>query len=216
MALVYRATCRTNGKHYVGMTTRTLARRVRQHVWEAESQKTECRAFHAALRKYGEDGFVWEVLADGLTRDEAWAAEVRWIEEMCSMVPSGYNLLTGGKTGRPTREVALRRMVSRKGHVVSEETRERIAARLRGTRRPASVVAKMSAARTGSTWSDQMRASFTKTIRGKLLLSDAQATNARILRGLGASSRRIGEWMGVSHVTVQAAIKRPSTPANED
>lgn len=79
--LVYCATHVESGRRYVGMTSKTLARRRQQHLKQAKGRARGCAYFWAAIRKYGADARVYHVmvreseitgLLHGATQDSAW------------------------------------------------------------------------------------------------------------------------------------------------
>lgn len=90
--IVYCATNKKNGKRYVGITRRLLRLRIAAHFKDGENLP-----FGKALRKYGIDKFLIEVIdtaEDGL---ELSRKEQYWIAHFGCMVPNGYNLTTGGE-----------------------------------------------------------------------------------------------------------------------
>jgi hypothetical protein len=63
--IVYLATNLTNGKRYIGATSRSLEVRRYEHEWCAlKGKASTCRFFHAAIRKYGVGVFEWRVLGE--------------------------------------------------------------------------------------------------------------------------------------------------------
>lgn len=56
---IYKATNRVNGKVYVGKTTNPLTSRIAEHNYNAKTRR-DTTHFHLALRKYGNDQFLWE------------------------------------------------------------------------------------------------------------------------------------------------------------
>ncbi len=94
-AIVYQATNKVNGHRYIGFTTRGLAAREAQHRKDARSKKAGFR-FHHAIRKYGQENFVFEVLFDFLD-DEELAKVYEW-EAIAKYKPE-YNLTAGGDGG---------------------------------------------------------------------------------------------------------------------
>jgi hypothetical protein len=84
--------------------------RFRSHVSEAFSdKKCQCHYLNNAIRKYGKDNFTVELLHT-CELTEADDLESNEILRYNSLFPNGYNLNTGGKSGRPTDE--SRRRVS--------------------------------------------------------------------------------------------------------
>lgn len=98
-----------NGKSYIGQTM-NLTKRNRGH-----RQKTGCRAFYAAIKKYGWDAFEHKILAQGLTLDEANDVEVQMIDTHNTLAPNGYNLRTGGKNGLHSEESKRRQAEAKRG-----------------------------------------------------------------------------------------------------
>lgn len=92
--LVYKITQKETGKAYVGVTKRSLHKRWLAHQSAAMRRSVvECRAFHAAIRKYGRAAFETEVLLDGITDPLALEeAEAYYISACNTMAPNGYNL----------------------------------------------------------------------------------------------------------------------------
>lgn len=102
--LIYKHTS-PSGKSYIGQT-KNLDRRNTYH----KSSRSRCVNFYNAIKKYGWESFVTEILADHLTIDEANILEQRYIVNYNTLAPNGYNLTTGGNN-----------------KVVSDITRQRLA-----------------------------------------------------------------------------------------
>lgn len=112
---VYRHTF-PNGKVYIGITGK---KRPEDRWHGGRGYKNNRRLFNA-IQKYGWDNIVHEVVAAGLSREEAEREEIRLIAEFKSASPEhGYNLAAGGK--------------SNSGFRHREETKKRISASLCGS-----------------------------------------------------------------------------------
>lgn len=85
--LIYKATNIENGKCYIGQTTKTLEHRKREHL---DSAKNPIFRFHRAIKMYGADKFIWEVIDTANTVDELNEKEGYWIEHYDSY-NNGYN-----------------------------------------------------------------------------------------------------------------------------
>lgn len=98
---VYIATNKANGKQYVGIT-KDLKRRWHQHV----AANGSAPAFHAAIKKFGKDGFMFSHICDAFDFDAACDIERMLIQQHNTKSPNGYNLTDGGEgvTGRPMTE----------------------------------------------------------------------------------------------------------------
>lgn len=122
--IVYMHTNKINGKHYVGITKRTLRERVNDGY-------AGCRHFNSAIEKYGWDNFYSEILEEGLTCDEACEKEKYYIKKYDS-IENGYNLEDGGiySTMHPeTIELIRKKMIGNtlsKGQVYSDKAKKRV------------------------------------------------------------------------------------------
>jgi group I intron endonuclease len=95
--LIYKITNTVNGRIYVGKTELTMEERWKVHLRDAKKVK---RPLYAAMRKYGIDKFVTDIieLCEGL--DELNARERYWIATLKSTLPDGnYNIGDGGEGG---------------------------------------------------------------------------------------------------------------------
>lgn len=100
--LIYKYTS-PSGKSYIGQTN-DIVRRRSQH-----RTTNGCPHLKRAIDKYGYDNFIFEILEESLTIEEANTKEEYYIDKYSSLAPNGYNLHTGGLN-----------------HSVSEITRERL------------------------------------------------------------------------------------------
>lgn len=112
---VYMHENRVNGKKYIGITSQKPTRR-----WQNGEHYCGNAHFYAAIQKYGWDGFHHEILYTELTKEEAERMEVDLIAKYQTQDPDkGYNLASGG--------------AARCGWHHTEEAKEKIGARTRGT-----------------------------------------------------------------------------------
>ena len=91
--LVYKAAS-PSGKIYIGITIASLKERQRLHAKEAAHGS--CLHFHAAIRKYGADNILWEVIDTASSWPELCELERKYIAEYDSK-NSGYNMTLGGE-----------------------------------------------------------------------------------------------------------------------
>lgn len=115
MGVVYSATNRKNGKIYVGLTTRTLQKRVDEHI--RSSREGSNTAFHAALRRYGTLSFAWQVHYRSSSPIKLGLKERELIREFDCRVPNGYNITEGGELGSGL-------VVTSDGRIVKKDSRE--------------------------------------------------------------------------------------------
>ena len=140
---VYKHTNIVNGKVYIGMTMLKPEYRYGRN----GSGYKECPYFWNAIQKYGWDSFTHEVLADGLTGDEAANMEIEMIEKYHARDGRyGYNLHRGGysQSGEAnpfyghhhTQEVKDAVIASNKRRVWTEEAKNSMREKLSGENSP--------------------------------------------------------------------------------
>lgn len=92
---VYMHTNKTNGMRYVGITSQAPETR-----WLSGYGYYKQEHFFRAIKKYGWGGFKHEIIATGLTLEEAGALERELIEKYDTRNNTkGYNKSTGGEAG---------------------------------------------------------------------------------------------------------------------
>ena len=88
---VYIHTNKTNNKKYIGITSRTPEER-----WMSNGLGYRGQGFYNAIIKYGWDNFDHEIVAKGLTKDEACLMEIGLISKY-DTIKNGYNQSLGGE-----------------------------------------------------------------------------------------------------------------------
>lgn len=121
--LVYKHTS-PSGKVYIGITSKTI------------QERKNCgyghnAYFRSAIKKYGWSNFKHEMVAEGLTADEAQDMEKRLIAEMNSTDrDKGYNLSLGGEAPfsglRHSEATKAKISKANKGRVISLSARQRM------------------------------------------------------------------------------------------
>ena len=117
--IIYKYTA-PNGKSYIGLTM-NMHRRVIMH-----RNTSGCRAFSAAIKKYGWDSFTKTILAEGLTLEEANARDIELIAEHNTLSPHGYNLRPGGNAKGASDETRAKLSEARKGWRMSDAQKARL------------------------------------------------------------------------------------------
>ena len=142
---VYTVYCHTNtvnGKQYIGITKRRPQKR-----WGKDGIKYGGQVFGNAIDKYGWDSFAHEILATGLTKEQAELEEQRLIRELNTLSPNGYNLNSGGGLVR----------------VASDETRKKISDSRRGIRESDEWKQHIADGVRGYKWSDSQRENYMRS-----------------------------------------------------
>lgn len=88
---IYLVVNNLNGKKYVGVTGRSVEKRMREHQIVAQSGRYN-GAFHKAIRKYGWESFSFSVIRVCYTRKSAMASEI----EIIDRIKPEYNSTKGG------------------------------------------------------------------------------------------------------------------------
>ncbi|MDD4242716.1 MAG: GIY-YIG nuclease family protein [Bacilli bacterium] len=88
--IIYKYTS-PSGKGYIGQTCQQDVR-ARCH----KSKNSPCIALSNSIKKYGYENFLYEILEEDLTLEEANIFEELYINEHNTLAPNGYNLTTGG------------------------------------------------------------------------------------------------------------------------
>lgn len=155
---IYTLTNTVNGKLYVGQSIHPKTR-FQDHLCAARSGSEFL--IHRAMRKYGVESFVFEVIETCDTKERSDALEQSWITRLNSRSDAdGYNVTAGGDGTigyRHTEESKMVMSLAASGRIVSAETRAKMAAKMRGNshakgnKLSAETVAKMSAVAKGNT-----------------------------------------------------------------
>ena len=107
------ATNRSNGKEYVGQTTRSLNVRRNEHISEAINSKHNLH-FYNAIRKYGPVNFDWEILHTCNNIDDLNKLEIYYIK-LYDTFNNGYNLTLGGWNSEVSEETRKRMSKAKQG-----------------------------------------------------------------------------------------------------
>ena len=130
--VVYIAINRFNLKCYIGITTKTLEARKKEHIVNALSRKL-IRPFYNSIRGKGVDAYDWYVLEHCSSLNELFEREKYYIEHYNSYFYSensnGYNLTFGGEGPygmKLSDDVKLKISLNNRNRIVSEETRRKL------------------------------------------------------------------------------------------
>lgn len=135
--LIYKVINKINGKIYVGQTAGNFERRKILHLSRARGVSN--LPFYNAIRKYGPEDFVWEILEECRTIEELNEREEYWIKELNTIAPNGYNLKYGGKNSLYSEESRERMSEAKKGKKrkpFSEEHRKNMSEAKQGENHP--------------------------------------------------------------------------------
>lgn len=147
---VYCHTNKSNNKKYIGITSQKPENR-----WKNGDGYKNNKHFARAIKEYGWDGFLHEILYAGLTQSEAEHTEKQLISKFNCCDPGlGYNIEKGGSfgnkyteetkakisralMGKPKTETHKKRLSeSHKGKTTPEYVKEKLRLRMNGANNP--------------------------------------------------------------------------------
>ena len=154
--IIYKATNKINGKIYIGQTIKTLQKRINGHISNGNRYNYK---FANAIKKYGADGFEWEIIEECKTIKQLNEREEYWIKELNSMDSRiGYNVKYGGNN-----------------HILTEETKRKIGDAKRGCnnhmfskKTPLETKIKIANANRGRKHTDETKTKISNAKKGKL------------------------------------------------
>ena len=132
--IIYKITNTITNKSYIGQTKSSLAKRWTQH--KCDAKKKTHLYFHKAIKKYGIDCWLFEILEyfDKSQPMELLNIRERYWIEYHNTFMDGYNLTTGGEGGQERSEETKKKIgLAHKGKVSpmkgkthSEETKQKM------------------------------------------------------------------------------------------
>ena len=153
---VYLITCFPTGRHYIGVTSRGVERRWREHLWSA---RKPTMAISRAINKYGPDRFTCETICSAKTWDDICAAERLLIVQWNTLAPHGYNVAEGGEGPfgvKRSPESVERSAAKHRGKPCHHNTLAAARAR-KGVSKSAEMRAKLSASKMGEARSEETK-----------------------------------------------------------
>ena len=98
--LIYLISQVDSEKKYVGLTIQTIEKRWSQHIDDSLYYyiKSE-ESLHAAIREFGQESFNIKIIDRGKTKIDLEEKEKKWIKDLGTLVPNGFNISKGGGSG---------------------------------------------------------------------------------------------------------------------
>ena len=195
---------KVNGKCYVGLTTRSIEERWKEHCWDAIKP---IQVLHKAINKYGADAFDVSTLASAIGGlDNLKELEKQLVAQHNTLVPNGYNLTLGGDGvfGLKFSEQSIQKCkLSHTGFVHSEDTKQKMKLahseeknHFFGQRHSEEAKARISAAKQGSIGprlgipvSEETRRKISETLTGKPGRKHTPEAKAKISRAHTGAKR---------------------------
>lgn len=157
MGIIYKANNILNGKTYIGLTTKTLDKRKKQHYQSAKRLKY---IFYKALNKYKQEDWEWSILYDDVPDNQLNNME-KWCIANYGTYIYGYNATEGGE--------------GTIGKHHSEETKKKIGKKSKGNtywlgkKHSATTKIKISQAKKGKSLSEEHKHKISVGLKGKQL-----------------------------------------------
>lgn len=155
-----------NNKRYIGITKQTLEGRFKNSLGYGTQQ-----LFWRAIQKYGWDNIKHEVIAEGLTHDEACELEVFYIAKYKTNNPKyGYNRTSGGD--------GTCNFSHKNPH--DDNWKKKVSIANTGKKRTIEARQKMREAKLGTHWSDERKQAYSKSQRERGFKPSKQCIEASI------------------------------------
>ena len=188
MFVAYKITRTETGKSYIGVTA---AARIRDR-WQ-HHRNVGRRGIGAAIKKYGDSAFSFDVVASARTLEDVLSVEAVLIAQEGTLAPRGYNLNLGGK-GTFGASDETRKLIgaANSRREWSNESRQKARARLVGKARSEESRAKQAATMKGRPVSPEARAKIAAKAKERMNKPEWKARNSAWLsaRKLSPESRQ--------------------------
>ncbi len=133
---VYKITNKINNEKYIGQTIQEPEKRWRRHVLNVGNKNIKPTPLTNAMRKYGIDSFVFEIIDNTNDINDLNKKEIEYITLFESLTTQkGYNVEIGGKNSLKTEEHKIKiskSKIGKKRGCFSKEWKENISKALKG------------------------------------------------------------------------------------
>lgn len=184
LSCIYKITNSITSKVYIGKTCEKVERRFNNHLSMARGSYCNTHLYNA-IRKYGEDNFSVEIIADSIPEFLVNAYESYWIKHYNSYV-NGYNSTLGGDGSSGTvwsQEVIKKRADSNRGRKRTEEQKERIRQGLKTRVLPSGFGERVSKSLKGRKLSKSHVEAISKGNKGRKCSEDCKKAISKAMKG---------------------------------
>jgi len=187
---VYLITNLRNGKKYVGITRRSLSKRLSEHI-EMSRRKSISTALASAIRKYGVEAFEIKKIGEAEDWVSLCDAEKDFIKSLNTKAPFGYNMTDGGDGVAGLSEESMQRMRDKcRSNRHTPEAKMKISIAGLGRKHTEEAKARISAAHKGKYLTAEHRAKLSAAKLGKKRSLRSEEHKRRISEGLKAAHKR--------------------------
>lgn len=180
---IYKITCTTNGKIYVGSAL-NLRQRCRDHFNTLRRNVHHNPNLQRAFNKYGEQSFIVEVLELVLVPDFLIVREQYWFQLLKPFGKRGFNVdrVAGSRLGwKATPETIERLRTSHIGKKLSDDALRKLSEATKGRKHRPESIEKMRLAKRGHTVSDEARAKISASKTGHTYAPEVYAGRMKSL-----------------------------------
>lgn len=174
MYCLYCHTNKINGKRYFGITSNIPDKR-----WSNGNGYKSSRHFNYAIQKYGWDSFSHDIVAKGLTKEQACELEKEFISMYRTTEHEfGYNISLGGQSGAygvvQSEETKKKKSQKLKGRIFTEEHREKLSKAAKGRVFTDEHKQKLRDAKKGTSLSEEHRRHISEANKGRKLSNETK------------------------------------------
>lgn len=193
---IYCITNIVNDKKYVGQTSKDPYIRWNQH--KADAKRLN-RAIHMAMRKYGIDNFIFEVINESASNiDELNDLEEFYVSFYDTFKGHGYNMNSGGDHVIHSDETKEKIRQSSLGRKHSDETKKKMSESRSGEKNP----------NYGKTFSNEHKLKMSKTRRGRNGIQSH--SSKKIIQLDKDTGQEIACWFSMNEVQRELGIYQSS------
>jgi len=139
-----------------------------------------------AIRKYGKENFVKEVLEENISKEELSLREIFWINKLNTKLPNGYNMTDGGEGFiglKKTKQQIEKHRKAITGKKASEETRKKMSDAHKGKKLSSEHVMNVSKALTGRKLSPEHIKKVSERNKGKKISEEQKKMISEFHKG---------------------------------
>lgn len=175
---VYCIINKVNNRMYVGKMSKSVK--------DSKSYMGSGTLIKKAIKKYGRENFVKEILEENVAKEQLSLREMFWIQKLNTKLPNGYNLTDGGEGFiglKKTKQQIEKQRQAMIGKKASVETRKKMSDSHKGKERSSEHASNLSKALTGRKLSPEHVKKVADGNRGKKLSEEQKRMISEFHKG---------------------------------